>query len=139
LTDRMADKEERQREARAAGSRDTRRFDLTLNGRTYQRLPKRRLAYEVLRAVVLDCEVPPETVLAGTTDGRRRGGRMLVRFDGDLDEVAIKRALAESGRDEKRFYTKEADLLRVGGSTWVFTTGWGETTELFIEELTALA
>lgn len=139
LTDRMADKEERQREARAAGSRDTRRFDLVVNGRSYQRLPKRRLAYEVLRAVIVDCGVTPERVNAETTDGKRRGTRMLVSFEGDLDEVAVKRALAASGRDEKRFYTKDADLLRVDGRTWVFTTGWGETTELFIDELNALA
>lgn len=139
LSDRMADKEERKREARAAtSSRDTRRFDLTVAGRRYQRLPKRRLAYESMRAVVVDRGVPPTDILERTADGRRRGERLFVRLSGPLDSVEAREALIASRKDANRFYTADEDLLFVDGDTWIFTKMWGENTEEFIRDLQLL-
>lgn len=139
LSDRIADKEERKREARAAaGVRDLRRFDLTVGGRKYLHLPKRRLAYEVTRAALVEFGVQPQAVLERTTDGQRRGSRMLVNLGSRLSSEEARAQLVATGRDPRRFYTTEADLLQVGDETWVFTNQWGESTETFVEEVAAL-
>ena len=140
LTDRMADKEDRKREARAAaGTRDTRRFDLTLAGRSYQRLPKRRLAYEVVRAALMDFGVSPEQILDQTREGRRRGRRMLIKLGEQLSEDQALEAFMETGREARRFYLDNADLFQVHSATWVFTNQWGEQTEEFVSEVARLA
>lgn len=139
LSDRMADKEERKREARAATTnRDTRRFDLTVAGRRYLRLPKRRLAYEAMRAVVVDRGVSPVTILEQTVDGRRRGERLFIRFPGRLNSDEAREALVGARKDATRFYIDDEDLLRVGDDTWIFTKMWGEETEEFIRDLQLL-
>jgi len=140
LTDRMADKEERKREARASsGTRDYTRFDLTIGERNFHRLPKRWLAYETVRAV-LSAGVRPERILEETAEGRRRGGRMLVSLGQSVssqDEAV--QIFAGLARDPSRFFTRDELLLHFGGQTWVFTKGWGTETLQFVHEVAALA
>lgn len=140
LSDRIADKEERKREARAAaGARDFRRFDLSIAGRTYPHLPKRRLAYEVARVALIEFGVAPESLLERMIDGRRRGRRLLVRVGPGLTSEEVRAELLATGRDPRRFYTDPADLIRVGDENWVFTNQWGESTETFVEQMAAIA
>ncbi|MDA1003148.1 MAG: hypothetical protein O3B31_07335 [Chloroflexi bacterium] len=136
FTDRMADKEERKREARTtAGARDNRRFNLVVAGRSYSRLPKRRFAYEVARAALLDCDVPPESILERTEQGKRRGKRLLVRLPARMESADVRAFLAQTGRDPRRFFIDDADLLTLGDDMWMFTNQWGEGTEEFVDEL----
>ena len=139
LTDRMADKEERKREARASvGGRDTRRFNLIVAGRSYTNLPKRRLAYEVVRAALVDFRIPPHMVIERTEQGRRRGHRILINLEGRLDGDGAREFFVASGRDPRRFFIDDADLFQLDDGTWTFTNQWGDGTEEFVAEVAAL-
>ena len=120
---------------RARSGRDTRRFDLTIGTDEYPRLPKRRLAYVVVRELVTRLNVSPTDIASRLSgSGRRRGSPWLIH-DGLLDgqEFAVKSR--EQGVDPGRYYAEDEELIRFDEQTYAFSNQWGRETEGVVSDL----
>lgn len=100
-------------------SRDITRYDLTIGDATLVNLSKRRLIYEVVAEAVRR-GVSPDRIAACVP---WREGTMFVSAAGHLNEAQLRTAL--QGKSLDRFYTDQADLFQVSGTTYAFSTQWG--------------
>ena len=121
---RLREKEREERRARHQ-NRDIRRFHLTIGDKVYDDLPKRRLAFFVIR----------EAINRGATPlGVYPVGKRWLIVPGEHDEDSILIA-AESERDEEsstseshRYFTADDELIRAEGKTYAITKMWGTQT-----------
>lgn len=117
---RVREKEREERRSRIQ-DRDLTRYRLTIGDRVHERLPKRRLAFQVIREAVLRGAEPLEVY---------SGGRWLI-VSGQQDEESLPHAErddASSKSEVRRFFTKDDELLQTGGKTYAVTKGWGQQT-----------
>jgi hypothetical protein len=125
----------RQAEERASG-RDLTKFDVTIDGRTWDQLPKRRAIFLVVQA--LQRSGVPLVELQRVLSGR---GQVFLEADGELDaeafESAYRAACASAGRQAEiqRWFATDDELLREPGRTCAMTKMWGTTTEQYIARL----
>ena len=117
---RLKEKEREERRSRIQ-NRDMTRFRLTIAGQVHNNLPKRRLAFLVIREAISKGAEPLDVF---------PGSNWLI-VSGNQDEES----LLEMGRDEessisdsRRFFTKDEELFKVGGKTYAVTKMWGQQT-----------
>jgi hypothetical protein len=119
----------RRERAASTGSADWTRYDLTIGGNTYSRLPKRRFIYLVVRHVIEQMGHTP-----GEIEAIVDSSRPWAWLEGDHNAESFRagiEALAKNGGpriDPLRFFSDDADLIRVNGRTFAFTKMWGTAT-----------
>ena len=117
---RVREKEREERRSRIQ-SRDLTKYRLTIGDRIHEKLPKRRLAFLVIREAVARGGEPLEVY---------PGGNWLI-VSGHQDEnslVNTERHDASSKSEASRFFTRDDELLRKGGKTYAVTKMWGQQT-----------
>ena len=117
---RVREKEREERRSRIQ-SRDLTRYRLIIGDRVHERLPKRRLAFLVIREAVNRGAEPLEVY---------PGGNWLI-VSGHRDEenlLEAERDDASSKSEAGRFFTKDDELFRAGGKTYAVTKMWGQQT-----------
>ncbi len=113
----------RRERAAAASSADWTRYDLTLDGKTSERLYKRRLIFAAVRYVIEQAGATPEAVASIV-----RHSRAWASADGILDAAAFQAAVTTQGLEARRFFSDDAELIRSNGRTYAFTKNWGTNT-----------
>jgi len=133
----VREKARRERAAKAT-TKDWTRYDLTVGDKSFTRLPKRRLIYQVVRYLIEvrgKTAVEIETVLQHT--------KPWVRVDREVDSVGFLDAVAMSHAnggpriDLTRCMCDDDELLRSEGRTYAFTKMWGTNTIPSLEALQA--
>ena len=118
---RLREKEREERRARIQ-NRDLTRYQLTIGDQPpHERLPKRRLAFLVIREAVARGAAPLKVY---------PGGNWLI-VSGHQDEhglLTAERDDASSKSEVRRFFTKDDELLQAGGKTYAITKMWGQQT-----------
>lgn len=120
----LREKAEKRRQSRES-TRDYTHYDLRVAGKEYRDLPKRWLAYRVVRAVV-ESGVKPEDVAQYIPRGQSR----FAVVEGECTEEQFIERLGEQrtlrgGRfDPKRYFVADDQLLRFGGRTYAFSNQW---------------
>ena len=121
---RVREKEREERRARAQ-NRDLTRFHLTIGDKVHDNLPKRHLAYFVIREAINRGAKPLDVYPA-------KKGWLIVPGDHDEDSLLV---AAERGReaesstsDSIRFLTADDELIKSEGKTYAVTKMWGNQT-----------
>lgn len=105
---------------------DFTKYDLTIDGKVYSKLPKRRLIYEVVKACIQAGATPEEL----TVDMPHAGTRWLV-IDAEVgaDVFAEQASKIKNSRgtykELRRYYVDAEDLFYHGGKTYALTNQWG--------------
>jgi hypothetical protein len=131
---RIREKTREERQVREQ-SRDLTRYDLKIGDQIYRNLPKRRLAFHVIKEAV-SRGAAPRTVL--------EGDRFWLVVSGEHDHDSLM-AAADSSREPnsssqgfRRFFTEDDELMTYDGKTYALTKQWGlrgpETAARVIEE-----
>lgn len=132
----VREKARRERAQRRDG-RDLTKYDVTVDGRTEQRLPKRRAIYLLVRHLCGRGVSPEEIhkVIPWRVTGLWRV------VDGEVDaETFVREAstAASAGGpafDPRRWFCDDDELLRHGGRTYALTKGWGHRFEQALHDL----
>lgn len=126
--DYMVGVREKVRRERETRRRDLTKFDLEIDGQSFERLPKRRAIFELVRGL---CRLghSPEEIWAGVSG--RSFGRTWRRVDGvvDADEFDRQADDGGSGYDPHRWFNAPDELIVHDGNTYAFHSGWGIRTE----------
>ncbi len=123
---RLKEKQQRERAARKFNP-DFTKYDVTVNGQTHERLPKRTAIFTVVRQLASQGHSPDQIAAAVPW----RQSSMFRIADGDLSSeafVARQKADAANGGksfEERRFYCDEGELFHFDGKTFAFTNQWG--------------
>jgi hypothetical protein len=135
-TIRVSKKDQQQKAAREA-QRDYTKFDVTLNGVRYDRLPKRKVMLVLIRRLV-EAGVPPHKIAEAAPN---RGDRLFRSADGVLDSGAFKEQVTKEMKyknkafDPDRYFCETEELMHVGGRTYAITNQWGASTQETIDAL----
>lgn len=126
---RIREKEVEQRQARQQQTnRDLTRFDLTLDGLTYSNLPKRRMIYQVVKAMIGRGKTPEE--LLPLLPGSERW--LIVEGECSEEEFHLKaeqvRSLRGALYEARRYFNADDELFRINGKTYALTKMWGTGT-----------
>ncbi len=126
---RIREKEVEQRQARQQQTnRDLTRFDLTIDGTLYQNLPKRRMIYHVVKAMIEKGKTPEE--LQPLLPGSERW--LVVGGDCTEDEFHLKATEVRNQRgaqyEPRRYFNADDELFRINGKTYALTKMWGTET-----------
>ena len=134
----LKEKQTKEREARKFNP-DFTKYDVTVVGEAFRRLPKRGAIFEVVRYL---CKrgIAPETI-AQKVPWRRNS--MFREVDGCLTSaefIAAQKVLSTTNGkrfEQKRFYCDVDELLYNGSQTYAFTNQWGNRCLEAIERLIA--
>ena len=124
---RVREKEREERRSRIQ-NRDLTRFRLTIGDQVHEGLPKRRLAFLVIREAVARGAEPLDVC---------PGSKWLI-VSGDQDEEGLMKAErvdASSKSSADRFYTENGDLFRKGARTYALTKMWGQHTLAEVDQV----
>jgi hypothetical protein len=119
-------KQQKERAARKFNP-DFTKFDVTINGKTHERLPKRAAIFTVVRHLIAKGHSPDK--VAKLVPWRQN--RMFRSSPGNLDSTAFvaaqKTEALATGRnfEPRRFYCDDDELLQHNGHTYAFTNQWG--------------
>lgn len=133
---RLKEKQQRERAARKY-NHDFTKYDVTVNGQTYERLPKRTTIFTVVRHLLSRGHSPDEIAAAVPW----RQSSMFRVADGTMssaDFIASQKTDAANGGrnfEERRFYCGEGELFQFGGKTFAFTNQWGHRCIEAIDQL----
>jgi hypothetical protein len=122
----LRNKVEEQRRARSTSERDLTRYDLRVSGRQLDALPKRWLAYHVVRAA-FDSGATPEDLMPLMPRGHSR----FVSVEGECTEQEFLSKLAALRKprggeyDPRRYSTGDTELFRIRGRTYALSNQWG--------------
>jgi len=124
----IRDKQIKERQSRRI-SKDFTRYDVTVNGKTTENLPKRGVMFHVIKPII-DSGVTPEQI-AEVISWRKN--TLFHSFDENLDEEQVISRLMEEGgggviEKHRRYFSKEDELFHVGGKTYMLTNQWGHRT-----------
>ncbi len=123
---RVREKERQERTARKS-SRDYTKFDVSLDGRKLERLPKRQAVFEIVRH--LWCKGVFEDDLAAAIPWKKRT-RLFHEVNGEHDvqsfEIAANAAAESNGRkfDSHRWFCRDGELLVRNAQTCALTNQW---------------
>lgn len=126
---RLKEKQQKERASRKYNL-DFTKYDVTVGGKTFERLPKRRLMYEVVH-YLHQLGHTPEQIAAAVP---WRKNNMFRVVDGDVreeefpDKAAAVAKAENRSFDPRRFYCEDADLFRSNGNTYAVTNQWGTRT-----------
>ena len=124
---RIREKQQRERVAKKFNP-DFTKYDVTINGSKYERLPKRAAIFTVVK-FLCDSGVTPEKVAAHVP---WRQNSMFRCAEGTVGaaEFLERMVAAEQGGgkrfEEHRFYCDDGELIQNGGRTYAFTNQWGD-------------
>ncbi len=122
-----------QRQSRREGGK----YDLTITGKEFSNLPKRRLIYNVVRGAI-ESGVSPED-LQSLMPGRNRW----LTVEGEClgsdfcDKAQNKRTSRGTSFKLRRFFNNDDELFHVNGKTYALTKMWGRTTITIIDKIKA--
>lgn len=122
----------------AGGGADWTRYDLVAGTKSYEYLPKRRLAYHAARHLVDEHGATPEQITEII-----KYPRAWASVEGLRDSVGFADALvkqAEAGGpqlDPRRFFCADDEIFHANGRTYAFTKGWGTNTLPALEAMKA--
>jgi hypothetical protein len=121
---------------RERSSRDTTKYDLILNGKSYSRLPKRRLIYQIVRACVEDGASPQEIakILPGG-DGRWICVEGLQDGESFREKASAQQGPYGASPDLMRFFAADGEILPFGTSSYALSNQWGPSTLTTVEQL----
>jgi hypothetical protein len=125
----IKEKQKLERTARKS-DRDVTKYDVTIDGTTYERLPKRAAIFTVVRHL---CEIGHTPERIAETVPRRRNS-MFRSVEGTIgSEEFVQKAIAQAKVEGKsfkarRFYCADEDLIIAGGKTYAFSNQWGSWT-----------
>ncbi|MBG05759.1 MAG: hypothetical protein CMM59_16975 [Rhodospirillaceae bacterium] len=121
---RLREKDREERRARSQ-NRDLTRFNLTIGGRVYENLPKRHLAYYVIREGIERGAEPLEVYPEGRrwliVPGEYTESEFLAAAENERDEIS-------STSESRRFFTADDELIKYQGKTYAITKMWGNQT-----------
>lgn len=133
----IREKKQRERESRRQ-TRDYTKYTITIDGKTYERLPKRWAIFHVVKNLCDGGVSPAEISEAIPWRGSR--GRLLFRsVKGEVDSDAfIAAMLAEHDAggqafDKRRFFCADDQLIVFGDCTYALSNQWGHRTKEAIE------
>ena len=133
---RIKEKQQRERAARRF-SPDLTKYDVTIDGQTHQRLPKRAAIYTVVK-FLCDSGISPERIATAVP---WRKNTMFRSADGTLDATGFAQRMREEEEsggkrfEERRFYCADNELIHAEGRTYAFTNQWGRYTAMSINDL----
>jgi len=117
--------------------RDLTRYDVTVGGQIFERLPKRRAIYKVIR-YLCDQNIDPELIVSMISWRKN----ILVSFDGRLGgnefEAALAAQILARGKQLEaypRYFIADEDLIYSNGKTYAVSKMWGLRTNEAIEIL----
>jgi hypothetical protein len=112
-----------ERRAIKRAGRDLTKYHLTIGGQEFQRLNKRRLILEIVRAAISRGMTPQQI----TAVVRIKSGYLFASREGNVGgDAFIDEA---TGEPLGRYFTDDGDLFRVNGTTYALTNQWGRSTE----------
>ena len=125
-------REKKRQERRARKSnRDNTRFNLMIEGESYERQAKRNAILLVVKRL---CEtgISPDEIAGVLTAAGKKGTWFSVNGSkGDVESFHEQAHIAarDMGKtyNEKRWHTREDDLMFYEGRTYAFTNQWGQT------------
>jgi len=125
----IREKSVEQRQARQQQTnRDLTRFDLSIDGAVYQNLPKRRMIYQVVKAMIEKGKSPEE--LQPLLPGSERW--LVVGGNCTEDEFHLKATEVRNQRgalyEPRRYFNTDEELFRINGNTYALTKMWGTGT-----------
>lgn len=132
---RLKEKQQRERVARTT-NRDTTKYDVIIDGRVHERLPKRAAIYTIVRHLA-DAGHSPEAIadavpwhnsMFRTADGELSGDQ----FVNQLTTIAANGGKSFDGR---RNFCADGELIVHNGKTYAFTNQWGQDTLKAMEQL----
>ena len=133
----LKEKQQRERVARKS-SRDVTKYDVTVDGQTLGRLPKRVAIYTVVRHLANRGHSPEE--ISGSVTWRQT---MFRAAEGKLNSnefVAQQQEMSLSGGrgfEAHRFFCTDDELFHHDGKTYAFTNQWGPRCIKAMDELIA--
>ncbi|MEZ6056952.1 MAG: hypothetical protein R3C01_09620 [Planctomycetaceae bacterium] len=133
---RLKEKQQRERAARKFNP-DFTKYDVTVNGQTHERLPKRAAIYTIVRSLIEKGHAPDRVAAAVPW----RPKSVFRVAEGELNSADFIRQLtaeaANGGRtfEDHRFYCDDNDLFHHGGKTYAFTNQWGSRCIEAIDQL----
>ena len=122
---RIREKKQRERESRQS-SRDTSKQDLTVAGKQFPRLNKRKMMFRLV-AEIFENGGSPEIVTEALSSAK------LLDFHGTLDSEGVQELIQKNDRGgnvprTRRFFCEEGEPFQIGGSTYVLSNQWGRDT-----------
>jgi hypothetical protein len=133
---RLKEKQQRERAARKFNP-DFTKYDVTIDDKTHQRLPKRTAIYTIVRYLAGNGYSPEE--IAAAVPWKQNS--MFRLAEGELnssDFIATQKAGAANGGrsfEERRFYCNDGELFHHNGKTYAFTNQWGTRCVEAIDQL----
>lgn len=124
---RLKEKGRAERRARVQ-NRDLTKYCLKIGSESHDGLPKRRLAFLVIREAVNRGAKPLEVYPTGSW----------LIVSGHQDEHGVLNSKRDEGSSKSevgRFFTKDEELLQVGGKTYAVTKMWGEQTLTVVDQI----
>jgi len=123
---RLKEKQQRERAARKV-SADYTKYDVTIDGQTHERLPKRTAIFTIVKHLVSRGH-SPEKIAAAVPWQQNSIFRIADDELTSADFIRLqKEEAARVGKsfDEGRFYCAEDELFHFGDKTYAFTNQWG--------------
>lgn len=133
---RLKEKQQRERAARKFNP-DFTKYDVTVDGETHKRLPKRTAIFTIVRHLVSRGHAPDQ--IASSVP--RRQNSMFRVTNGQLNAAEFaarqKEDAANGGKsfEERRFYCGDDELIHFEGKTYAFTNQWGNRCIEAIDQL----
>jgi len=129
----VRDKRQQQKHERVT-SRDTARRDLTINGKSFTRLPKRKIIFEVVLASIAS-GADIEDIRAEMPKNK------WFEVDGEVQSSEFVKAAYEfkalSGRvfNTDRYFIRDEELFRMKNKTYALSNQWGKSTQEHVSKL----
>lgn len=123
---RLKEKQQRERASRNSNL-DFTKYNVTVDGRTHQRLSKRKAIFTVVQYLVSRGHSPDEIAAAVPW----RQNKMFRIADGNLNSeefaAAQNAAIVNGGKrfEKHRYYCDDGELFHFGSKTYAFTNQWG--------------
>lgn len=117
--------------ASKSGGRDFTRYDVTIDGQTTSRLPKRATIFQIVKHLC-DIGVPPVEISLAIP----RGDSVWSITEGHLDAAEFADLMVrQGGFDPRRWYCDDHELVYADGATYAFSNQWGASTADSVDRL----
>ena len=116
-------------EIRRESQRDRSRYNIEVDGKSYENLPHNRMMLHLIVAALGSSKGTPEKIQELCKEAGKSGS--LKSFDGELNAQQVRQSLREKSTDSRRdtrFYAESDDqLVHKGGFTYVVSSEWNST------------